>query len=118
MSEENNNNNNEDSDDELEKKIEAQQKEIEEQCDKLVSLIKSFEGCKSDAAFHCCFDLVIWGGSTHFESLGIITELQHAYRNASFDALKDEEDENDDEEECLCPDCSEEKTKEKKVTWN
>jgi len=50
--------------------------------------------------------------------LGIITELQHAYRNASFDALKDEEDENDDEEECLCPDCSEEKTKEKKVTWN
>lgn len=118
MSEENNNDDKEEeSEEELFERVEEQQAEIEEQCEKLVTLIKNFEGSKSDAALHCCFDIVIWGGESHFESLGIITELGHAYRKASVDAMHDVEDE-ETEEEHVCDDCREEQEKHKKLSIN
>ena len=69
---------------------------IDDTLEELVFLIKHFEGSKSDAALHCCRELVIWSAETHFEGCGIIAELMFQYRNASDEAIRDLEDEREE----------------------
>lgn len=69
---------------------------IDEALETLVSLIKHYNGSKSDAALHCCREIVIWSSETHFEGCGIIAELMFQYRNASDEALRDLEEEREE----------------------
>ena len=103
----------------------AQQKAIEQKCDELVSLLKDYEGSKSDITLMCCFELVNYGSYNHFEALGIVSELGHRYREVSQEVMQEmHEDECDECGEAhdmsdYEPNIGQRKPREKKkVEWN
>jgi len=72
------------------------QEDIVNKTAELTELLKNFEGSRSDAAQHICFEAIVWGTDNHFEALGVLEETKLAYREASLEALDDKTEENFD----------------------
>ncbi len=79
-----------------EKKQEVTQEDIINKTSELTELLKSFDGSRSDAAQHICFEAIVWGTDNHFEALGVLEETKLAYREASLEAEDNEEFDNSD----------------------
>lgn len=73
--------------------IEITQEMIEKKTAELCDMIKNFNGSKSDAAAHVCFEAANWGSCNHFEALGILTEVIFMYRNISINTMNEEDEE-------------------------
>lgn len=56
------------------------QEDIEKKTEELVKMIKAFDGSKSDAAVHVCFEVVNWSSYNYFEAIGILIHTLFLYK--------------------------------------
>lgn len=69
--------------------------EVRTQIDELLEDIKGLADDKLDLADYVCFQMATWGGSSLYESLGILEEAKLSLRECFYSIP------------CDCPDCSE-----------
>jgi len=85
-------------------KEEITDKMIEKKFDELLVLYKRYEGEDLDlVAMNMCMDIAYLGGSSLFESVGILQEAISNLREAVL---------NGDDKDCMCDDCREKMEKE------
>jgi len=56
----------------------------------LCEMINKFEGSKTDAAEHVCFNVVNWAAYNRYEAIGIFVEAMLSYREVAIENAEEE----------------------------
>lgn len=69
------------------------QEDIENEIAKVEDFFKQIpQELKAEAADHFIFEIALWGGSSHYEILGLFTEALHRYREIMQEAMEEEDE--------------------------
>lgn len=87
------------------------QQMIREKVEEVIELIGQYEGSQADMAYLSCLNIIAMTADTHFEGVGMCTELLFSYRNRSQEILDEAEQSEEEEIEHIEDDIKDDKLK-------